>query len=361
MNMSWNNLIYKWRMYGNMNYIRLITVIIILVVVTSCVQAPAPTPVPEPAPTPDIKPDSISPPVADDKDLMPDVDIPIIDAHSQFCPENIDQVVPLMDLGGVACTILSAGVTSSSGVVKPEELISLSLNNPGRIIPAVKTKGRAYNDNSETYYEQLKYQVETGKYGAMAEVLMYHAQKGVQTRKVPEIIVYPDDIRVSTALEYALDNKWPFVVHIEFAAAGNRRDKFMVKLEDLLVKHPQHPFALIHMGQLDHSEARRLIETHQNINFITSHSSPITVSKSRQPWTNLFDGNSLSDDWKQLFIDYPGRFIMGFDMVWYWDWDEIYLPQIKLWREAMAELPFEVAHALAHGNSERLWHIPPLK
>ena len=113
-----------------MNHIHLIAVIVILVVVTSCAQAPAPIPVPEPAPVTEIKPDSISPSFKDDKDLISDVDIPVIDAHSQFCPENIHQVVPLMDLRGVACTILSAGVTSSSGVVKPEELISLIGNEP---------------------------------------------------------------------------------------------------------------------------------------------------------------------------------------------------------------------------------------
>jgi len=71
---------------------------------------------------------------------------------------------------------------------------------------------------------------------------MYHAQKG---QKAPEVVVYPDDERVQAALNYALDKKWPFVVHIEFAPAESPRDEFMTKLE---------AFVLIHMVQLNHVE-----------------------------------------------------------------------------------------------------------
>lgn len=133
-----------------------------------------------------------------------------------------------MDQSGVACTILSSGVTSTRGIVTPEELVSFASNYPGRIIPAVRTKVRGYED----YYEFLKKQTNMRQYGAMAEFLMYHSRKG---DRAPEIVVYPDDKRVQTALKYALDNKWPFVVHIEFAAVGCPRDEFMTKLKALLV------------------------------------------------------------------------------------------------------------------------------
>jgi len=174
-------------------------------------------------------------------------------------------------------------------------------------------------------------------------------------------VVYPDDGRVLAALNYALDKKWPFVVHIEFASAESQRDEFMTKLEALLVQYPEHPFVLIHMGQLNHVEVQQLIEAHSNIYFITSHSNPIAVNKSKQPWTNMFDGNHLSADWKQLMIKHPDRFILGFDNVWAEDWGQFYLDQITLWREAIKELPVEVAHAFAHGNAERLWHLPPIQ
>jgi len=299
-----------------------------------------PSPQPEtPAPTP-------APPV------LP-YDGPIIDAHSQFCPENLEKVISLMNQGGVTTTILSPGVTSPRGVITPEELVSFATNYPGRIIPAVRTKAR----RDEDFYGLLEKQMKMDGYGAMAEVLMYHSQKG---NRAPETVFYPGDNRVQTALNYALDRKWPFVVHIEFAAAECPRDKFITGLKTMLTKYPEHPFVLIHMGQLDHADVRQLIEEHDNIYFITSSSTPIyAMNAYNDHWTNMFDDGHLSADWKQLIIDHPDRFVLGFDMVWVEQWGNFYLGQIALWRKALGELPPEVAHAFAHSNAERLWHLLP--
>ena len=291
-------------------------------------------------------------------------DIPFIDAHSQVHHryEDLDEVIRLMDQGGVARTILS-----SRGPVTAKQLVSFASKYPGRIIPAVRTKHRFYRENDERFDKFLKKQANMPQFGAMAEVLMYHAQKGLRRVRAPQVIVYPDDERVQVALKYAMERKWPFVVHIEFRRAGLLRDEFMNGFEALLTRYRKHPFVLMHMGQLGHADVRRLIEAHDNIYFITSHStsigaSPIAdVKESEDPRTNMFDGDHLSAGWKQLMIEYPDRFILGFDNVWPEHWGQYYLDQIKLWRQAIKELPVEVAHAFAHGNAERLWHLPPLK
>jgi predicted TIM-barrel fold metal-dependent hydrolase len=291
-------------------------------------------------------------------------DIPMIDAHSQVPhrSEDLDEVIRLMGQGGIARTILS-----SRGPVTPKQLVSFASRYPGRIIPAVRTKNRFYRENDKRFYKFLKKQVDMSQFRAMAEVLMYHAQKGLHRVRAPEVIVYPDDERVQAALKHAIKKKWPFVAHIEFRRAGPLRNEFMTKFEALLVRYPKHPFVLIHMGQLDRVAVRRLIEAHDNIYFIASHStsieaSPIAVvDKSEDPRTNMFDGCQLSGDWKQLMIEHPDRFILGLDNVWPEHWSRYYLDQIDLWRRAIKELPPEVAHAFAHGNTERLWHLPPLK
>jgi hypothetical protein len=36
-----------------------------------------------------------------------------------------------------------------------------------------------------------------------------------------------------------------------------------------------------------------------------------------------------------------------------------YVKQVEYWKEALAELPVEVGHLVAHGNAEHLWHIAP--
>ena len=292
------------------------------------------------------------------------VDILLIDAHSQVYhrSEDLDEVIRLMDQGGVARTILS-----SRGPVTTEQLVSFASKYPGRIIPAVRTKHRFYRENHERFDAFLRKQADMPQFGAMAEVLMYHAQKGLRRVRAPQVIVYPDDERVLVALKYAMEKKWPFVVHIEFRRAGPLRDEFMKRFEALLARYQKHPFVLMHMGQLDHIGIRRLIEAHDNIYFIASHSTSIEASpladvkESEDPRTNMFDGDHLSAKWKHLMIEHPDRFILGFDNVWPEHWGQYYLDQIKLWRGAIQELPGEVAHDFAHGNAERLWRLAPLK
>ncbi len=54
-------------------------------------------------------------------------------------------------------------------------------------------------------------------------------------------------------------------------------------------------------------------------------------------------------------------FILAFDNVWEWNWGDMYLRQIALWRKALNDLPASAAHALEHKNAERLWRLPPAK
>jgi len=277
-----------------------------------------------------------------------------IDAHSQVDHnlKNLELIIQYMDDGGVYRTILSA----RSGR-KPEEVASFAKRYSDRIVPAIRTKSDAYNKNHPKYYKKLRKQLDSGHFKAMAEVLMYHAQKG---SKAPEVFVFPNDDRVVFALGEAIENGWPFVIHIEFQSLeGSKRQRFMTSMEKMLKAHPDHPFALNHMGQLGSSEVHRLIETHKNIHFLTAHTNPGIIKHSRQPWVNIFDGEKLTPEWKKLIMQYPDRFIFALDNVWERHWRRFYFDQMVYWRKAMADLPRDVAHAIAHGNAERLWKIPP--
>ncbi|MFC1491918.1 amidohydrolase family protein [Nitrospinota bacterium] len=280
--------------------------------------------------------------------------IPIIDAHSQIDHfVDLDEVIKLMNKGGVSRTILSARTKMT-----PENLAAFSGRHPGRITLAVRTKGWGYVLNWPMYYRLIEGQLKLPQFGALAEVILYHAQKG---EMAPEWIVRPEQPQVQAALKIALKKRWPFIAHIEFAAARFDRDEFMKKFEAMLDAHPEHPFALIHMGQLGAEEVRRLIGAHRNVYFLTSRSNPVSVSASRQPWVNLFDGERLGPQWRKLIIRYPDRFVLAFDNVWANHWGDFYLNQIALWRKALADLPPEAAGALAHRNAERLWRLPPAK
>lgn len=281
-------------------------------------------------------------------------DIPLIDAHSQMAGALDESVIiPLMDEAGVRRTILSARNDRP-----PTDVLNFAASHPDRITAAVRTKGKFFNYNKPKYYTFMKKQLGNPGYQAMGEVLLYHAQKG---KKAPEISVYPDEAQATYALDVCLERGWPFIVHIEFKAARGKRAVFMEKLEAMLTAHPEHPFVLIHMGQLEAGEVKRLLAAHDNLHFMTSHCNPLSVKGGGQPWVNIFEGKSIKGEWRALMEAYPDRFILAFDNVWANFWGEFYLKQTRLWQKALSELPPDVAHAIAHVNAERLWDLPPVQ
>lgn len=277
-----------------------------------------------------------------------------VDAHSQIddTVTPLNTVISLMEQGGVTHTILS-----TRGRLQGNAILQLAAQYAERITPAVRTKGNPYESGSPEYYKALKAQVASGKYGAIAELLLYHAQKG---KKAPEVVVYPDDKRVLAALNAAIKKGWPFVIHIEFAALqGDEKKRFMESMESMINANLEQSFVLTHMGQLGPPECKRLIEHHRNIYFHTGWSNPAAVRNSNQPWVNLFEDNQLSPAWKELFINYSDRFVFALDNVFQEHWtSSFYLEQMNYWKKALAELPAEVADRIAHGNAERLWKIP---
>ena len=90
---------------------------------------------------------------------------------------------------------------------------------------------------------------------------------------------------------------------------------------------------------------------------MTSHASP-AYQRGGKPFINMFESGRLSPRWKDLLLDFPDRFVFSLDNVFSYFWvPEIYLKKMSLWWRSLSELPDEVAHAVAHGNAERLWKL----
>jgi len=268
-------------------------------------------------------------------------------------PGGFDEskIISLMDEAGVRHTILSARNDRP-----PEDVANLAAQHPKRITAAVRSKGKAFNNNSPKFKKQLNMQLQNPLFKALGESILYHAKKG---NKAPQIIVAADSPQNQLLLDAALKRGWPFIAHYEFSAAGWDKDKYRADFEAMVSAHPEHPFVLIHMGQLAPDEALRLIDRHANVYFLMSHSNPVTIAEnSGQPWVNLFAGNDLAPNWTALITAHSDRFILAFDNVWPEHWGRFYVEQAEVWRAALMKLPPDVAHALAHGNAERLWKLP---
>lgn len=274
-----------------------------------------------------------------------------IDAHSQVDDDiEQDELIQRMMEAGISKSILSSRRHRSAF-----DMADWAEQLPDKIVASVRVKGKPYSKQSPKYYKKIKKQVRSGRFHAMSEVLLYHARKG---NHAGEVIAYPDDPRVAAALEAARSQGWPLVIHIEFASlSGGMREEFYNKMQALLKANPAQPFALNHMGQLNPEAVADLLAQHHNLHFIAAHSNPIAVKRSNQPWVNMFEGRQLAPAWQSLMIKHPDRFIFALDNVWADQWRNAYKEQVDLWRNALQQLPAEVAHAVAHGNAERLWKL----
>ncbi len=283
--------------------------------------------------------------------------LPIIDAHSQFDESvPVAQVIEYAARAGVTQVLLSA-----RGRVTTAQVLDLGSTHPACVVPSVRTKGRAFDENRPGYYTLLDEQFREPAFRAISEITLVHAPKG---KRAPEVNVAANTPQVKEAIKRAIAKGWPVVLHYEFrwlasAYGASVRAKRMAELTSLLSQHPEHRFALIHMAQLDASDAGALLAAHPNLVFLTSHANTLVANESRQLWTNMFADRELAPEWKALLLQHPDRFVLALDNVWPEHWSEKYVQQVDLWREALGKLPAEVAHAVAHGNAERLWKLAP--
>jgi len=283
---------------------------------------------------------------------------PMIDVHSQVDKNtDLDQIVPLMDKAGVAQVVISTRFRQPSSVIH-----DLAAQHPGRIIPAAKTKTRAFTKGRgpdkfpDVFYQELK----SYDYRAMAEVIMWHAAK--PGKGAGRSVIEADSPRLRPFVDTARQKGFPFVVHVEFGDMEmGEKDDYMKKLEALFTANQDVSFGMIHMGQLEAEDAAKLLPRHANLFFITSHSNPVTTKASGLPWTRMIFGTKMATAWEKVVLAHPDRFVLGFDNVWASHWRDKFLPQAELWRKVLAKLPGEVAAAIAHKNAERLWKLPPAR
>ena len=181
-----------------------------------------------------------------------------IDALSQLDAEvkDLNVIIRQMDEAGVYRTILS-----THGRRKGVDIIKLARQYPGRIIPAVRVSSWAYFKNKPKFYEVLKRQVRSGKFGAMSQATLYQGEK--QEADVPEILIQPNEEQAQAVIRAAIKKGWPVIFKVEFQAflGGANRKRLMKGLEDTLANHPQHPFVLNELGQLEPNELRKLLDS----------------------------------------------------------------------------------------------------
>ena len=282
--------------------------------------------------------------------------IPMIDAFSHASKNvDLDDIIPLMNKAGVTRTLLSA-----MRGFNWREISAFARSNPARITASVRIKGGVYRDNSPRYYRRLEEQLNDPNFGAMAEIMIYHAER--RRKDIPERDMDFAVPQPAAAISAARSKGWPIVLHIEFQSIPGdtlQRSSFMNQFEEFLQRQDGYPVALAHLGQLKATEAQRFLRKHKNLHLITSKANWYIINQKNQPWTEMVSAGGLVPAWRKLVLQYPDRFILAFGNEWPEDWGRFYINQARVWQKALQSLPSDVAHAVAHRNAERLWRLPP--
>lgn len=200
--------------------------------------------------------------------------IPLIDAHSQVDAKvSINRVYSALNQAGVSRVILSSLRGYSRN--RTSDILALAAAHPDRVTPSIGLKGSFWR-NAASGLRILKQEGDNPKFGAMSEMMIMHAPKSPHA---PNIDLSFNAPQARAAFALAIKRKWPIVLHIEFryARAIGEYENKMRGLERLLAQHPHEPIALTHMGELTSGEVLHLLEDHNNIYFLTSHSNPIYI------------------------------------------------------------------------------------
>ena len=83
-------------------------------------------------------------------------------------------------------------------------------------LPSVRSKGKHHRNNKPKYYRRLFKQIADPIFGAMAEIMIYHAQK--RKGLAAEVDVDFSEPQPLAATEAARKKGWPIILHIEFAS-----------------------------------------------------------------------------------------------------------------------------------------------
>lgn len=297
-----------------------------------------------------------------------------VDAYSLFDGSNEDPsiIIDLMKSDGVKHTVVcnKAGgfhaqdgrTSTGSGGITMLILEDMARKYSKELIPLAVSNLGKYKSNDE-YFEDFFYKhANEANYRGVGETPIYIGNQDYGMEWVSEPSSAPfsvpfDDDRVSIVTGTAKSEKWPMHLWINFADMPDaKRDSWMRSFKKYLKDNQDVIFLLMHVGTLPSNEVATLIAEHPNLYFLLSRTTPDFESMGTK-YTMILDQNgTIKSDWKALFVEHPDRFLVAF-YTFGIDWGEWYPRIVYVWRNILAELPEKTAHALAHGNAERIYKI----
>ena len=294
-----------------------------------------------------------------------------IDAHSQVGKLiSSEQVSMIINKNDVDLTLLSLRGKSGTVTQQYKTIQNLTLNKIRYLIPT-KLKGFSRkNQNPDIpikFIKNLKKEAINNNinYVGFGEIIVQHAPHNHAKLKYEGINNDLNSERILRAIDIVLSDNKPVILHVELNDYEEDSKKILNQLVDLSKKYPNDNFLLMHMAQIEFSEAKFIIDKTNNIHFITSHADNEREKQmKRKPgrgqmgWINLFDKNdNFQKKWLNLMNENPKRFVLALDNVWDGHWLRGYKERIYMWRKALASLNSDSALLIACGNANTYYKI----
>ena len=319
----------------------------------------------------------------------------IIDAHSQYgCKTDGEDIIYAIKTFGVNKTLLSArggcnwNETPTESQLRVLNLVK-DLGEKGEFLISSKLGGLGHpgieNEVSGLQWLAIAEKIFNKDAVGYGEIIVQHAdhfheeliRNGLQSNLKSS--------RINKAISIILNRNKPIILHLELNDSEENSVKILSQLRYILRKYPKQNFVLIHMAQSTVVEARELIEQFENIYFLTSHANVLnSIGKIKRQrigevtqvgWINLFtrlqenapykgwfkeylSGMDWKRKWKELFEQYPERFVFAMDNVFIKHWRaKRYKRLMKIWRKAFSQLSKDTAMKVACENANRLWSL----
>ena len=295
----------------------------------------------------------------------------LIDAHSQVGSLITDeQVSNQINNNDVDLTFLSIRGKYKTATARYKTIHGLTQNKTRYLIP---TKLRGFTrknisaDSAIKGIKDLKRRAITNNvnYVGFGEIIVQHAPHNHSKLKYEGINNDLNANRISRAIDIVLSDNKPVILHLELNDYEEDSKKILKQLINLSKKYPNDNFLLMHMAQIEFSEAKLIINKTNNIHFITSHADnerqkqmKKNPGRGQQGWINLFDKNdNFQKKWLDLMNKNPRRFVLALDNVWDVHWLRGYRQRIYMWRKALASLNKDSATLIACGNTKNYFKL----
>ena len=295
----------------------------------------------------------------------------LIDAHSQvgklISNETVSKIINKNDID---LTLLSIRGKWKTATQRYKSIQKITQNKTRYLIP---TKLRGFSRQNRPAnlaikgIKVLKKQAIKNNinYVGFGEIIVQHAPHNHKNLKYEGINNDLNSKRIVRAIGIVLKDNKPVILHIELNDYEEDSKKILSQLVKLSKKYPNNNFLLMHMAQIEFSEAEFIISKTNNIHFITSHADnemeermKRRSGRAQMGWINLFDkNNNFQKKWLDLMNKYPKRFVFALDNVWDKHWLRGYNNRINMWRNALASLNKDSALLIACENANTYFKI----